>query len=236
MLQKVLNLAKWVIVNLYIFKIKVIPSLFWSSPTTLTIKPSPISVLFLILGLFLFGLGEALLIAAGVGVSPWTVFAQGVSKNTDWSIGVSTAIISSFVLFLWIFLKQIPGLGTIFNIIIISIVLDISLPYLPNFETLFFNILMAAMGVLITGFGGAIYLIANLGPGPRDGLMTGLQRLTNYPIAIVRGSIEVTAVILGALLGGVVGIGTLFFAFGIGPSLALSILLLSKLFDHNSAD
>ncbi|NBT88768.1 MAG: hypothetical protein EBT51_10775, partial [Flavobacteriaceae bacterium] len=96
--------------NLNIFKIRVIPSLFWSSPTTLTIKPSPISVLFLILGLFLFGLGEALLIAAGVGVSPWTVFAQGVSKNTDWSIGVSTAIISSFVLFLWIFLKQIPGL------------------------------------------------------------------------------------------------------------------------------
>lgn len=234
MLQKVLNLAKWVIVNLNIFKIRIIPSLFWSSPTTLTIKPSPISVLFLILGLFLFGLGEALLIAAGVGVSPWTVFAQGVSKNTDWSIGVSTAIISSFVLFLWIFLKQIPGLGTIFNIIIISIVLDISLPYLPNFEKLFFNILMAAMGVLITGFGGAIYLIANLGPGPRDGLMTGLQRLTNYPIAIVRGSIEVTVVILGALLGGVVGIGTLLFAFGIGPSLALSIMLLNKLFDRNS--
>ena len=236
MLQKVLNLAKWVIVNLNIFKIKVIPRLFWSSPTTLTIKPSPISVAFLILGLSLFGFGEALLISAGVGVSPWTVFAQGISNNTDWSIGASTAVISSCVLFLWIFLKQIPGLGTIFNIIIISIFLDLSLPYLPTFETLFFNILMAAMGVLITGFGGAIYLIANLGPGPRDGLMTGLQRLTNYPIAIVRGSIEVTVVLLGALLGGVVGIGTLFFAFGIGPSLALSILLLNKLFDHNSAE
>ena len=222
--------------NLKILKIKAIPTLFWSSSKTLTIKPSPISVLFLILGLFLFGLGEALLISAGVGVSPWTVFAQGISKNTDWSIGVSTAIISSFVLFLWIFLKQIPGLGTIFNIIIISIVLDISVPYLPNFETLSFKILMAATGVLITGFGGAIYLIANLGPGPRDGLMTGLQRLTNYPIAIVRGSIEITVVMIGALLGGVVGIGTLFFAFGIGPSLALSILLLTKLFDKNSAD
>jgi uncharacterized membrane protein YczE len=95
---------------------------------------------------------------------------------------------------------------------------------------------MAATGVLITGFGGAIYLIANLGPGPRDGLMTGLQRLTNYPIALVRGSIEVTAVIVGAFLGGVVGIGTLFFAFGIGPALALSILLLTKLFGKNSVD
>jgi len=87
------------------------------------------------------------------------------------------------------------------------------------------------MGVLITGFGGAIYLIANLGPGPRDGLMTGLQRLTNYPIAIVRGSIEVTVVILGALLGGVVGIGTLLFAFGIGPAVALGLYLVDKVFN-----
>ena len=212
-----------------ILKIKTIPSLFWSSPKTLTIKPPIVSFAFLIVGLIIFGLGEALLIAAGVGVSPWTVLAQGVSIHTDWSIGLSTAVISSIVLFLWIFLKQTPGLGTIFNIIVISIVLDLSLPYLPRFDRLAMNILMAASGVFITGFGGAIYLIANLGPGPRDGLMTGLQRITNYPIAIVRGSIEVTVVILGALLGGVAGIGTLFFAFGIGPSLALSILILAKL-------
>ena len=213
-----------------IFKIKAIPRLFWSSPKTLTVKPPIVSFAFLILGLIIFGLGEALLISAGVGVSPWTVFAQGASIHTGWSIGVSTAVISSIVLFFWIFLKQVPGLGTIFNIIIISIVLDLSLPYLPNFETFSLNILMAASGVFITGFGGAIYLIANLGPGPRDGLMTSLQRITGYPIAIVRGSIEVTVVVLGALLGGVAGIGTLFFAFGIGPSLALSILVLTKLF------
>ena len=172
-----------------IFKIKAIPRLFWSSPKTLTIKPPIVSFAFLILGLIIFGLGEALLIAAGVGVSPWTVFAQGFSIHTGWSIGVSTAVVSSIVLFLWVFLKQVPGLGTIFNIIIISIVLDFSLPYLPNFDTFSLNILMAASGVVITGFGGAIYLIANLGPGPRDGLMTGLQRITGYPIAIVRGSI-----------------------------------------------
>ena len=214
-----------------IFKIKAIPRLFWSSPKILTIKPPIVSFAFLILGLIIFGLGEALLIAAGVGVSPWTVFAQGFSIHTGWSIGVSTAVVSSIVLFLWVFLKQVPGLGTIFNIIIISIVLDFSLPYLPNFETFSLNILMAASGVVITGFGGAIYLIANLGPGPRDGLMTSLQRITGYPIAIVRGNIEVTVVVLGALLGGVAGIGTLFFAFGIGPSLALSILVLTKLFD-----
>jgi len=93
---------------------------------------------------------------------------------------------------------------------------------------------MAAAGVFITSFGGAIYLIANLGPGPRDGLMTGLQRITDYPISIVRGSIEIIVVLLGALLGGVVGIGTLFFAFGIGPSLALSILIMTRLLGPKS--
>ena len=175
------------------------------------------------------------MITAGVGVSPWTVFAQGVSIHTNWSIGVSTAVISSIVLFLWVFLKQTPGLGTIFNVIIISVVLDLTTPYLPNFETLFINILVAATGVLITGFGGAIYLIANLGPGPRDGLMTGLQKITNYPIAAVRGGIEITIVVIGALLGGVAGIGTLFFAFGIGPALAVSILFLSQLFSRTKA-
>ena len=216
--------------NFDIFKIKAIPTLFWSSPKTLTIKPSFISFALLIVGLVIFGLGEALLIAAGVGVSPWTVFAQGVSLHTGWSIGLSTAVISSIVLFLWIFLKQTPGLGTVCNIIVISVVLHFSVPYLPIFEAFSMNILMAAAGVFITGFGGAIYLVSNLGPGPRDGLMTGLQRITNYPIAIVRGSIEVTVVVLGAVLGGVAGIGTLFFAFGIGPSLALSILILTKLF------
>lgn len=213
-----------------VFKIRAIPTLFWSSPRTLTIKPPLISLLMLLLGLVLFGLGEAVLIAAGVGVSPWTVLAQGVAKNTSWSIGASTAVISSVVLFLWIFLKQKPGLGTVLNILIISVVLDLSLPYLPNFEAPLSRILLALAGVFITGFGGAIYLIANLGPGPRDGLMTGLQRMTNFPIAAVRGGIEVAVVILGASLGGLVGVGTLFFAFGIGPALALSVLLLDRVF------
>ncbi len=220
--------------RLNFLKVKAIPCLFWTSPKPLTFKPPIASFLMLIIGLVLFGLGEALLIVAGVGVSPWTVFAQGVSIHSGWSIGISTAAISSIVLFLWVFLKQTPGLGTIFNIIIISLVLDISLPYLPNFDTLVFKILMAMTGVFITGFGGAIYLIANLGPGPRDGLMTGLQKLTNHPLAAVRCSIEISVVVVGVLLGGMVGIGTLLFAFGIGPALAVSILLLEQLFDKVS--
>ena len=221
--------------RLNFLKVKAIPALFWTSPKPLTLKPPVTSFLMLIVGLVMFGLGEALLIAAGVGVSPWTVFAQGVSIHSGWSIGFSTAVISSFVLVLWVFLKQIPGLGTIFNIIIISSVLDISLPYLPKFDILFLNILMAVIGVFITGFGGAIYLIANLGPGPRDGLMTGLQRLTSYPLAAIRGGIEISVVIVGVLLGGMAGIGTLLFAFGIGPALAVSIQLLDQLFDESTA-
>ena len=217
-----------------ILKVKSIPTLFWSSPKPLTVRPPIISVMMLAIGLTLFGLGEALLIASGAGVSPWTVFAQGVSNITGWSIGFSTFIISTLVLLLWVPLKQMPGMGTVLNIIIISVILDFSIPYLPKFDSLGLKIFEAATGVLVTGFGGAIYLIAKLGPGPRDGLMTGLQRITNFPIAWVRSFIEVTVVILGWSLGGVVGIGTLLFAFGIGPVVAASIFFLRFTFGEKN--
>ena len=216
-----------------VFKVRSIPELFWTSEKTYTLLPKPVSFVMLVIGLAMFGLGEALLIAAGVGVSPWTVLAQGVSKILGWSIGTSTFVISSFVLFLWFPMRQKPGLGTVLNIIIVALVLDLSVPYLPKFESGTLRIFAATAGVFITGFGGAIYLIANLGPGPRDGLMTGLQQITNLPIAWVRGCIEVTAVTFGWLLGGVVGIGTLLFAFGIGPALATSILILRRLFSKD---
>ena len=192
------------------------------------------SVFMLAIGLFLFGLGEALLVASGAGVSPWTVFAQGFSKVTDWSIGFSTFTISFFVLLLWIPLRQKPGVGTILNIIIISFVLDLSAPYLPVFDTTALQLAEAALGVVITGIGGGIYLIANLGPGPRDGLMTGLQRKTGLSLATVRSIIEVSVVIVGWSLGGVVGLGTVLFAFGIGPSVAASMSLLKFCFSDRS--
>ena len=189
----------------------------------------------LIIGLILFGLGEALLIASGAGVSPWTVFAQGFSKVTNLSIGLSTFTISFFVLLFWVPLRQTPGVGTVLNIIIISLVLDLSAPYLPVFETSAMRLAEAALGVIITGFGGGIYLIANLGPGPRDGLMTGLQRQTGHPLATVRSVIEISVVVLGWSLGGVVGLGTLMFAFGIGPCVATSMLFLQFCFIDRSA-
>ena len=194
----------------------------------LTLKPKFISVIFLIIGLVLFGLGEALLISAGIGVSPWTVFGQGISNVLNVSIGFATFIISLFVLLCWIPLRQIPGIGTVLNVIIIASVLDYSLPYLPSPETYILRLTQVVLGVVITGFGGGVYLIANLGPGPRDGLMTGLQRISDFPIAWVRSGIELTVVLIGWILGGIVGIGTLIFAFGIGPSVAISIYLLAK--------
>ena len=177
--------------------VKAVPKLFWSSPKALTIRPPIISAVVLVFGLILFGLGEALLIASGVGVSPWTVFAQGVTNVTGWSVGFATFVISICVLLLWIPLRQTPGLGTALNIIIIALVLDNSLPYLPEFDQLGLKIMEGIVGVTVTGFGGGLYLIANLGPGPRDGLMTGLQSKTNLPIAWVRSAIELTVVAVG---------------------------------------
>ncbi len=210
--------------------IKAIPTLFWSSPKTFTIRPPMISLIFLIFGLILFGLGEAILIAAGMGVSPWTVFAQGVTNFTGWGIGFATFITSAVVLLIWIPLKQIPGIGTILNTVIIALILDLALPYIPRPEDYFSGILLSVVGVLVTGFGGGIYLIANLGPGPRDGLMTGLQKATNLPIAWIRSVIELSVVVIGWFLGGIVGFGTLLFAFGIGPSVAIYLYGFQKVF------
>ena len=189
-------------------------------------KPPLASVVFLVLGLVVFGLGEALLVTAGVGESPWTMFAEGLTKITGWSLGFASFIISACVLLLWIPLKRTPGMGTILNTIIIALVLEYLLPYLPAFESYVANALLALVGVLVTGFGGAIYLITNLGPGPRDGLMTGLQAVTRQPIALVRMFLELSVVAIGWALGGTLGLGTVFFAFGIGPAVAIGMQIL----------
>jgi len=213
-----------------IFSLKKVPTLSWSSFDALNLKPRIITLLYLVIGLILFGLGETMLIAANVGVSPWTVLAQGISIKTGYSIGISTFIVGIGVLILWIPLKQKPGIGTILNTIIISIVLDVSLPYLPTPESFFLQTLQVFIGVIIVGLGSGFYLISNLGPGSRDGLMTGLQKKTNLPIALIRATIEVSAVVFGFYLGGVVGIGTLVFAFGIGPAVSAGLFFVSRFF------
>ncbi|MGB0958535.1 MAG: YczE/YyaS/YitT family protein [Litorivicinus sp.] len=209
--------------------VKSVPTLFWSSPKVLTLRPRPVSLLFLILGLGLFGLGEAMLVAAGIGVSPWTVFAQGLMLQTGWSLGTATLIISLCVIGCWWPLKQVPGIGTIANAFIIAAVLEFVLPWLPVADAFAGQLAYSLAGIVVTGFGGAVYLIANLGPGPRDGLMTGLQRLTGRPIAQVRSALEIAVVVIGFALGGSAGLGTALFAFGIGPAVALGLYLCHQL-------
>jgi len=215
---------------LQILKIKKVPNLSWSSSNPLNFKPNKKTLIYLILGLTLFAIGETLLITANQGVSPWTVLAQGISFQTNLSIGITTFIVSLVVLILWYPLKQKPGLGTILNIVLISIIIDLSTPILPYPKSFLFQIIQSIIAVFIVGLGSGFYLTANLGPGPRDGLMTGLQNLTNQPIALIRTIIEVSAVCLGFYLGGIVGIGTLLFAFGIGPSVSIGIFIVIKFF------
>ena len=211
-----------------IFTLRKIPVLSWSSVDTLNLKPKNITLIYLILGLILFGLGETLLITAGVGVSPWTVLAQGISFKTGHSIGLTTFFVSIGVLCLWIPLRQKPGVGTILNTIIVSIVIDVSLPYLPAPELLVFQILQVIIGVVIVGLGSGFYLIANLGPGSRDGLMTGLQKKTNLPISLIRAILEISAVTVGWYLGGIVGIGTIVFALAIGPFVSAGLFFVDR--------
>ena len=211
-----------------ILKIKKIPNLSWSSNDPFNFRPKLKTFIYLVLGLILFGLGETLLITANQGVSPWTVLAQGLSFKFNLSIGVTTFIVSIIVLFFWYPLKQKPGLGTLLNVILISIVIDLSTPILPYPKTFFYQIIQSVIAVIIVGLGSGFYLTANLGPGPRDGLMTGLQKLTNQPIALIRTVIEVTVVVIGFYLGGIVGIGTLLFAFGIGPAVSLGLFIVIK--------
>ncbi|MCF3595261.1 hypothetical protein LZG00_14790 [Rhodobacteraceae bacterium LMO-12] len=203
-----------------------VPKLWWSSPRAFTMKPPLASLAFLILGLVMFGLGEAMLVTASVGVSPWTVFAQGVTNITGWSLGFATFVISVSVLLLWIPLRQSPGMGTILNAVVVALVLEYVLPFMPTFESYGVNALLALLGVFVTGFGGAIYLVANLGPGPRDGLMTGLQAVTHQPIALVRMFLELSVVAIGWALGGTLGLGTVLFALGIGPAVAIGMQIL----------
>ncbi|MDC1279168.1 hypothetical protein N8Y94_02415 [Candidatus Pelagibacter ubique] len=212
-------------------KIKNIPKVYWSSEKPLNLKPKISTFFFLCLGLVLFGLGEGLLIVSFVGASPWSILAQGIALNVDLSIGIITVLISIGVLFLWLPLKQKPGIGTILNAIIIGLMIDVCIKFIPTPENYLNQLILATIAVLTVGLGGGIYLVANLGAGPRDGLMVGLQKKTNLPIATVRAFLEITVMSIGWYLGGTVGIGTLLFAFGIGPSVALGLYLVGKTFN-----
>lgn len=180
-------------------------------------------MLILVLGLWLFGAGEALLVDASLGVSPWTVMAQGVHEQTDMGIGWATFVISLGVLLLWIPLRERPGLGTILNAVVVAVALGVTTPLLPTPSDPAWQSLEVLGGIALIGLGSGLYLTCGLGPGPRDGWMTGLHHRTGIPVAGVRVAIELSVLAAGWMLGGTVGVGTVAFALLIGPSVGYGL-------------
>ena len=181
----------------------------------------------LIVGLFLYGAGCALTIEAGLGVDPWTVFAQGVSIHTGVGIGWVTNVIGFAVLLLWIPLRQKPGIGTIANILLVGTSMQATLSLVPAATGLGSQVLVFTAGLLMVAVASGLYIGARFGPGPRDGLMTGIHRKWGWKIWIVRTGIEVVVLTIGWILGGNVGIGTLAFALLIGPMVNVTMPLLN---------
>lgn len=192
-------------------------------------RTTPKTFFVLILGLWLFGTGEAMLVNAGLGVSPWTVLAEGISLTTGASIGWATFVVSLSVLALWLPLRERPGLGTVSNAIVIAFALGTGTLWLPSPTGVAAQILLTLAGVATVGIGSGLYLTTNLGPGPRDGLMTGIHQRTGRPVAVVRLMIELLVLLAGWLLGGTVGIGTAIFALGIGPAVGWGLALAGRL-------
>ena len=207
---------------------KEVPTTWWSATDPMSTRPPARTLLILIGGLWIFGTGDAILIAAGIGNTPWTVLAEGIALNINWSVGQASFLVSVLVLFLWIPLKEKPGIGTILNAIIISVAIEVMVPLLPVPDSPAMAVAEVLIGVLLIGIGSGIYLTANLGPGPRDGWMTGLQKASGIPIARVRVVIKVSVLVLGVLLGGTFREGTILFALLIGPVVAICLNLAGR--------
>jgi uncharacterized membrane protein YczE len=171
----------------------------------------------LYVGLLIYGLSMALLIRADLGLDPWDVFHQGLADRTSLSFGTVVIITGAVVLFLWIPMRQRPGIGTVSNIFVIGLAADLGLWLIPDLESLALRIACLLGGILLIGMAGGAYIGAGLGPGPRDGLMTGIVARTGASICVVRTGIELTVLAIGWMLGGTVGAGTLLYALAIGP-------------------
>ncbi len=183
----------------------------------------------LVLGLTLFGIGEGLLVVAKWGATPWTVFAQGVSHHAHLSLGWSTAAISCVVLLAWWPLRERPGIGTLANLAIIALVLNVTADFVPTPHAPLVKLVFVVGAVLVIGVGSALYLTTGLGPGPRDGLMTSLHRRLGVSVVYVRLTLEIVVLVVGWLMGGTVGVGTAFFAATIGFSIGASLQATDRL-------
>lgn len=206
---------------------KTVPITPWRASSRWDLSLSRVLILFL--GLAIFGLGDSLFIQAGIGNAPWTVFAEGLTYKTGMSIGFATFVISVFVLLLWIPLKERPGFGTLSNIVLIATFIEIGTHIFPEANSFAVGAIYNFIGISLVGIGSALYITCGLGPGPRDGAMTGLHYRTGVRVGRVRMAIEVTVLAFGFLMGGTVGVGTALFALFIGQSVAISLGILARL-------
>jgi uncharacterized protein len=203
-----------------------IPTTPWRAASTWAVRPRMVAPLFV--GLTLFGIGEGLLVQSHWGATPWTVLAQGVARHAHISIGWSTAAISCVVLLAWLPLRERPGFGTLANLVMIAYVLDVTTTTVPVPGSAVVKALFVVGAVAAIGVGSALYLTTALGPGPRDGLMTGLHRRLGVSVVYVRLTLEVIVLVVGWLLGGTVGVGTAFYAATIGFSIGASLQGLTR--------
>lgn len=209
-----------------------IPVTIWRAPHQWSLAPLRVSIL--VVGLTLFGIGDGLLIVSRLGNAPWSVLSQGLSRQLGISIGWATFIVSAAVLLSWIPFKQRPGIGTLANILVIALAIDLTVAWVPVPDTLVARALLVIIGIALVGAGSALYLTCGLGAGPRDGLMTAIHYASGFSVARVRAGIETVVLALGWLLGGRVGVGTLLFALGIGGAVALWLTVVG-LFTENTA-
>ena len=206
---------------------KTVPITPWRANSRWDLSFSRVAILFF--GLAIFGLGDALVVQSNLGNAPWTVFAQGLSLKTGLSLGWATFVTGCFVLLIWIPLRERPGFGTLSNIVIISAAIQFGVSVFPLQETLIGGLASALIGIALVGLGSALYITCGLGPGPRDGAMTGIHQRTGVRVGRVRMGIEVSVLIVGALLGGKLGLGTALFALLIGQSVAISFGIVARL-------
>lgn len=206
---------------------RTVPVVPWTANSRWDLSFKRVSILFF--GLAIFGLGDGLIIQSGLGNAPWSVLAQGISLKSGLSIGTSTLIVGSLVLALWIPLRERPGFGTLSNIIIISLFIEIATNIFPEQKNVLPGLIFTLVGIAMVGIGSSLYITCGLGPGPRDGAMTGLHQRTGVRVGRVRLGLEVVVSIAGALLGGTLGLGTLLFALLIGQSVAISFGLQARL-------
>jgi uncharacterized membrane protein YczE len=206
---------------------KTVPITPWRANSRWDLSLSRVLILFF--GLMIFGLGDALVVQSNLGNAPWTVFAQGLSIKTGLTLGWATFVTGVCVLLIWIPLKEKPGFGTLSNIAIISAAIQFGVDRFPLQENFIGGVLSALLGIALVGIGSALYITCGLGPGPRDGAMTGIHQRTGVRVGRVRMGIEVSVLIVGALLGGQLGLGTALFALLIGQSVAISFGIVARL-------